>query len=153
MTEGWSLYLDFDGVLNNDPFLRHQKNHVSPEEHRLFDPANLAAADELIAKLPVARIIVSSSWRVGRSAAELAALLASEGLESSQLVADCTDVMGNREEEIRAHVLTSGASNFIVLDDEPLRSFGAHQFFRTPASKGLTRELVAHILQSLCGLP
>ena len=153
MAEGWSLYLDFDGVLNNAPFLRHQKNHVPPEERRLFDPANLAATDELIAKLPVARIIVSSSWREGRNARELAALLAGEGLKNSQLVADCTNALGSREEEIRTHALTSGAGNFIVLDDEPLRSFGAHQFFRTPTSQGLTRELVAHILQSLHGPP
>ncbi len=58
-----TLFLDFDGVLNNDNFLRHQKNHVRPEAHKLFDPANIASLNKLCCELQIAKIVISSTWR------------------------------------------------------------------------------------------
>ena len=147
--QSWTLYLDFDGVLNNDPYLRHQNNHSPREEHRLFDPQNLEAADFLCRELPIEAIIVTSTWRVGRSVEQLQALLRDEGFEHSHLIVDATHSIGERPEEIRAHVKRSGVQRFLILDDIQLHPFKRPTFFRTSASLGLTRPLAREILHAL----
>ena len=53
----WTMFLDFDGVLNNEPFLRHQRNHPRPEGQLLFDPENISdAARNLEARHPLVRL-------------------------------------------------------------------------------------------------
>ena len=147
--KAWSLYLDFDGVLNNDRFLRHQKNHLPRQQHRLFDPENLAAADLLCAELPVDHITVTSSWRVGRSIPELRELLRSEAFQHAHLISSVTDSMDDRTEEIRTHVLQNNVQHVLILDDEPLHPYRKPTFFRTSPGRGLTRAFVGEILQAL----
>lgn len=145
---GWRLYLDFDGVLNNDAFLRHQRNHLAPGEWRLFDPANVAALDLLCARLPVVEIVVSSSWKVGREVEELVGLLAREGARCAGLVRDVTSCRGSSPEH-RAREITDHAAScpisYLALDDMDLSGWLADgRFYRVSGAVGLTsRDVVA----------
>ncbi|MCX6117362.1 MAG: HAD domain-containing protein, partial [Proteobacteria bacterium] len=58
---GKVLILDFDGVLNNEPYLRRQKNH--PSGYRVFDPKNIASLNSLVETIKFDQIVVSSSWK------------------------------------------------------------------------------------------
>lgn len=54
------LFLDFDGVLNNQQaFLRDR-----PRGLRYFAPENVAVFRRMMKKLPDVKIVVSSSWRI-----------------------------------------------------------------------------------------
>jgi hypothetical protein len=147
------LFLDFDGVLNNERFLRHQRNHVATSEHRLFDPANLEALKRLCTDLPVETIVATSSWRLGRSITELRSMLAREGFAMSGLLKSVTinggfDVSG-RAQEILEYVAKREGLRWLAIDDLDLR-FGLESgFFRTAASRGLTLELVGEIIETL----
>jgi hypothetical protein len=148
-----TLFLDFDGVLNNDRFLRHQKNHVPPRERRLFDPANLEALDALCVRLPVERIVVTSTWRKGRTLEELQRLLGAEGLQASQLIQDVTVSLGPQPEaraaEIAEWVSRNTPQRILVLDDWELRIAAEEGFYRVDARSGLTLEVVKDLVQRL----
>jgi hypothetical protein len=144
--EGYRLYLDFDGVLNNDPFLRFQRNMVPKREQKLFDPQNVAAVDVLCSRLPVVRITISSSWRQGRTVQQLQQLLRSEGMASSHLIDSVTPTHGNRVDEILAHAQASRTDRFLVLDDMNLLPLTAPQFFRTSTAVGLNAGLCREIV-------
>ncbi|MFV8756147.1 HAD domain-containing protein [Nannocystaceae bacterium ST9] len=142
------LFLDFDGVLNGERFLRQQRNHSSPSGQRLFDPANLAALDQLCLRAPVNRIVVTSTWRIGRSVVALRKLLADEGFERAGRIADVTPDLGaglrSRAIEIRTWIAAQGPVRAVILDDVELGI--GEGFFRIDASEGLTLARVDEVL-------
>lgn len=148
-SEGFRLYLDFDGVLNNSPFLRHQRNTLPRREHRLFDQGNLAALELLCAELPVSSIVVTSTWREGRSVAELRALLAGEGFCYAGLVVDVTGSGACRADEILEHAGLAESSRYLVLDDLNLLPLSRPVFFQVSGAIGLDELLVGDMLGAL----
>jgi hypothetical protein len=149
-----TVFLDFDGVLVGDRFLRAQANHST--ERRLFDPANLAELDRLCSACDVQRIVISSTWRLGRSVAQLAALLESEGLGCATLVHDVTPDLGLggasvRRLEIQDWIDRHQPARAIVLDDLDLGALAAATVWpvRVPAYSGLTASLVDDLLARL----
>ena len=147
--KAWRLYLDFDGVLNNEPLLRHQRNHVPVDEHRLFDPENVEAANLLCSGLPVASVVITSSWREDRTLGELQVLLRDAGFGFSQLLVGATARLGDRTREIREHRAGAVRSECLVLDDEALGELAGCHVIRTSTSRGLDRELVSRVLLRL----
>lgn len=153
------LFLDFDGVLNGDRFLRHQRNHPPGRGHRLFDPDNLAALERLCVHAPVASIVVTSTWRVERSVVALRELLAGEGFGQVERIVDVTPDLGaglrSRAAEIHAWIAThgegagSGPIRPLILDDFDLGSRIGEGFFRVDGNEGLTLARVDEILASL----
>jgi hypothetical protein len=142
------VFLDFDGVLNGEGFVRQQRNH-DQGGHRLFDPLNLAALDRLCEQLPVAAIVVTSTWRIGRSVVELRRMLASEGFERADLILDVTPDLGaglrSRANEIASWIAEHRHPiRPVILDDCELgiRS----NFFRTDPWTGLTSAKVDEVL-------
>lgn len=130
--------MDFDGVLNNDPFLRHQRNHLEPSEHALFDPQNAQCLDQLCQRLPVSSIVITSTWRSGRSIDGLRSLMAAEGASCAGLVCDKTLEMSSRTQEIMAHVAQNPAHRWFALDDMVLDGLPTGRFYRVRPSTGLT---------------
>lgn len=150
------LFLDFDGVLNGDRFLRQQRNHPPHGGHRLFDPDNLAALDRLCVQAPVASIVVTSTWRIGRTLAGLRELLAGEGFEQAERIVDVTPDLGaalrSRAIEIRTWIAGHDPIRPLILDDFDLGGeLGGELegFFRIDASEGLTLARVDAVLASL----
>lgn len=147
--KGWRLYLDFDGVLNNEPFLRHQRNHVPASEHQLFDPENIEAANQLCGGLPVASIVITSSWREGRTLGDLQALLRDAGFGYSHRLVGTTPMLGDRTTEIRAHRDGVARGECLVVDDLALGELPGCHVIRPSMSRGLDGDLVSLILRRL----
>ena len=150
----WVLFLDFDGVLNGEAFLRHQRNHLPPGAHpRLFDPDNLHALDQLCLRLGIERIVVTSTWRLGRSLDQLRTMLAREGFpRADRLIAATPDFGGGlhaRPAEIASWAALHAPLRALVLDDAALAL--RRDFVRVDASCGLTLALVDAIVASRAG--
>lgn len=78
------IFLDFDGVLNHEQFYvrRHQADLKGYGEHPVseFDFNSVKVLNHIIAETG-AKVVVSSTWRGGRSIEELQAILDSVGFE------------------------------------------------------------------------
>lgn len=151
-----TLFLDFDGVLNNENFLRHQKNHVKPAEHKLFDPANIASLNRLCAELQIEKIVISSTWKKDRTLNEIQSLLSSEGFMFADKVRDVTPVLGvqyeARADEIKQWISANKPRAVLVLDDFDLAASIVEGFFRVNSAEGLTDKLVDFIILKLDGV-
>lgn len=138
------LFLDFDGVLNGEAFLRRQRNHG---QSRLFSPINMSALEQLCVRVPVTSIVVTSTWRIGRSLEVLRELLTGEGFDHGELVISATPDLGDRTLEIEKWIADHGqAIHPLILDDCQLRF--SDGFFRTDAWEGLTLDMVDRIVSS-----
>jgi len=146
---GWTLFLDFDGVLNNDGYLRNQRNHVAVADHRLFDPKNVAALNRLCADLPVIRLIITSTWREGRSVKELQCMLDKEGFAHEGLVAGKTASSGIRGEEIKSFLARTEHQRWLILDDMNLHDHFPEFLFQTSAAAGFTDAMCEMVLEAL----
>jgi hypothetical protein len=148
-----TLFLDFDGVLNNDNFLRHQKNHVRPAEHKLFDPANIDALNKLCGALKIEKIVISSTWKKDRTLSDIQNLLSSEGFMFVDRVRDVTPILGvqyeARADEIKEWISANKPQGVLVLDDFDLTTSIGERFFRVNSAEGLTDKLVAAIISKL----
>ena len=153
-TAEYSLFLDFDGVLNGDTFLRRQRNHGG---ERLTDPDNVGYLDALCRELPVDRIVVTSSWRKERTIAQLRELLAAEGFEHSDLITGmtgpCADTASARSSEIVRYAADANIRNWVAIDDFALELPPTGYFFRTSPSTGLDHRMYRNILKHLDGSP
>ena len=69
------LFLDFDGVLNSERFFRAQGNRYLPEQ---LDEGAVARLNAILARTG-AKVIVSSTWRLGYSMEQLQVILARHG--------------------------------------------------------------------------
>jgi hypothetical protein len=119
------LFLDFDGVLLNracwrEP-LKVKGKAATP------NPELVARLAEIVRRTG-ARIVVSSTWRVGRTADELTDILHAAGLPGSERVLDVTPygVDGRHVErgvEIRHWMAQrDDVESFVVLDDDDDRA-------------------------------
>ncbi len=148
-----TLFLDIDGVLNSEPFLRHQRNHTPPHEQALCDSENLRALEELCRAADIQHIVIASSWRVGRSVKELRYLLTREGFAMPGRIegatGDAPDTPEGRAAAIRAFVQMHQIAHFLVLDDYPLGTMPGGVVVQCNPNQGLTREHVSAIVERL----
>lgn len=81
------IFLDIDGVLNHEDFYKRRK--LGEFEYPLSElcPKTIANLNVLIAETG-AKVVISSTWRLGRSAAEIQVLLEGRGFTGE--VIDCT---------------------------------------------------------------
>jgi HAD domain in Swiss Army Knife RNA repair proteins len=151
--EAITLILDFDGVLNNEPFLRQEKNTGGT---RLFDPVNIESLNLLCTSLAIESIVVSSSWREGRTVEQLRSLLVQIHFAHSQLmVATTGPAIGvghdGRAKEISAWMATTSRHRVVVLDDYNLPDIPGAMCFQINAQQGLTKAKTEHI-SNVCTL-
>ncbi len=153
----WTLFLDFDGVLNNEPFLRHQRNHPPSDGPLLFDPENIRALNKLCDELPVSAIVISSSWRTNRELDALRLLLVREGFTTPGLIDGVTGAVAvsaeGRAKEIESYVDDQDLGDWFALDDFDLSPFMASKVLRIRASTGLTSQTVDEIMAALSTAP
>ena len=102
------IFLDIDGVLA--PIRRWDR-------YGDLDPACIKVLNEIVAGGD-ADVVVSSTWRHGKTVAELQAMLEEEGFAGHVLDVTPTDLDGaSREEEIAAWLAEHAVDGYVIIDD------------------------------------
>lgn len=144
------LFLDFDGVLNSDRFAT--EGPAMPEGEGWWGPSALdPRALELLRRLvETARceVVISSTWRLNHTRAELAALLGVEVLDVTPRLHRTPDgVPRTRGDEIRAWLESHPEVEvWIAVDDDPV---DVTSCVRTDPAVGLTEADVEALLAKL----
>lgn len=139
------IFLDWDGVLNNRPyFVEHKMSLVKALTNATpaFDPAAVERLNDLVAATG-AWVVISSSWRNGRSLTSLRGHLARRGFRG-YVYGKTPDLPGReRGDEIRQwldrHPLVT---SFVVLDDDADMTAVRENFVQTSMDTGLTDDHV-----------
>jgi hypothetical protein len=149
------LFLDFDGVLNNTGWFerQHAKWEADPaaalrtrrNEKDDLDPDNMAQLTVLARRVPPLQVVVSSSWRCGRSLADLRDYLAPAFTRNRVIGVTPRLESRLRHEEI-THWLKehqAEAARYLAFDDDThdMTPLGAN-FVHVHREKGLTAEHV-----------
>ncbi len=143
------LFLDIDGVLNRF------ETRPQPDAAGLaawLDPVHLPPLNRALLAT-AARVVISSSWRVGKELAELAVLLGDFGVLAP--VVGMTPVLPrqSRADEIAAWLAVRAAAPaaFAIVDDELVIEDGplAPHLVRTSRLSGLTEEHVGPLVTRL----
>jgi len=102
------IFLDIDGVLA--PIRRWDR-------YGDVDPACVQVLNEIVAQA-AADVVISSTWRHGRTIAELQAILESSGFTDRVLDKTPTGVPGaDRVDEIAAWLARHAAAAYVIIDD------------------------------------
>ena len=102
------IFLDIDGVLA--PITRWDR-------YGDLDPACIQVLNEIVASAE-ADVVVSSTWRYGKTASELQEMLEAEGFKGCVLDKTPTGAPGaNRGDEIAAWLAGHPVSGYVIIDD------------------------------------
>jgi hypothetical protein len=153
------IFLDFDGVLNNDPFLddvlrKENANHcLDIAAHKQIIPEKVELVNEIIAKTN-AKIVISSTWRQLHDIDFLRNLLKDMGLIGEiigttpikRVDTNCfwpNSPFTSRGDEINEWMKGKKIDSYVILDD--INEFFGDQeirFVETDAMIGLTKNNV-----------
>lgn len=147
-------FLDFDGVLNCTPYLvklQREQPGIEIGEAADIDPEAVARLNRLVREAS-AQVVISSSWRHGRTVPKLAELLRARGFEG-QVIGRTVDFVpnedpmskrhcGDRGDEIQAWIDTAPlygveVTSFVILDDSADMAHLADRLVRTSMDTGL----------------
>lgn len=153
------LFLDFDGVLNGDAYLTAVQSQMDERAaaggefwHLMLDPDAVERVNRIIDATGAA-VVVSSSWRKGRSRHDLLGLLVSAGFRHSIL--DKTPALGVRrgleiQDWMTAHAVH--AQDIVILDDDADMEHLLPRLVQTSFDTGLTDEHADRAIRMLAGL-
>lgn len=165
------IFLDFDGVLNSMPFLKRdgwfeasmtQREHVFWTQHintnvdimdvRMIDPEKIVLINQLI-KRTGAQVVVSSSWRIGRTIEALQDILEFHGFIGEIIDVTGEVYNGTRGDEINewlckeAFILDN--DEFIIIDDDSDMEPFMSRLVHTSMEVGLTQDHVDRAVEML----
>lgn len=155
------LFLDFDGVLNSARYFRDRFDGADPDgidaDQAQIDPESVALLNQIL-RATGAVIVISSSWRLIHTLAELDTLLRARGLDPSAEIIGATPDLYTRPrgEEIQAWLDDCAEwicwrMPFCILDDDcdmaHLSGFHVH----VPMQDGLTEAHVSRAIAMLDG--
>ncbi len=124
------IFLDIDGVLA--PIRRWDR-------YGDLEPACVAVLNE-IAEGARAEVVVSSTWRYGKSAAELQAMLAAAGFTGRVVGTTPLGPVGaDRGEEIAAWLAKHPVAGYVIVDDHPNVGALRGRLLLTDPARGLER--------------
>jgi hypothetical protein len=106
------IFLDIDGVLNSQLYYTTGRSDASGVRNDI-DPVAIELLNELINKTG-AKVVISSSWRVGRTVEELQSILNKEGFTGE--VIDKTKDLRDRED---GDAILRGNEIFCWIMDNP----------------------------------
>ncbi len=153
MNENLTLFLDFDGVLNNRIFAEKQRENPKEYIGKTFDSANLKELSRLCKSLSIDSIVVTSTWRIGKSIESLREMLARDGFDRSELIYDKTDdsTAGrqSRYEEIKDWLEIHGDRPYLIIDDNDIGCINEPRFYRVNSMEGLSTSDVDQLIKQL----
>lgn len=117
------IFLDFDGVLNSEQFIRALYRKEGPQGLiREFCPIATSNLMTILTEVPDAQIVVSSSWRLGTSLEELQQILFEHaGVPKGRVIGKTpVDIKyGPRGFEIQAWLdKHPEVTKFVIIDDD-----------------------------------
>lgn len=163
------LFLDFDGVLNSSEFLFELGEKLKADQEAaaymnmdlaMIDKKAVALLNQVVEQTHC-QIVVSSTWRMGRTRHDLQGILMTQGFQFGVFSSTPVSLDKTRGEEIGEWLLahekrTEGAAlkdpvtNFAIVDDDaddiPPYS---HRLVQTNREVGLTQEDVDRLIQML----
>ena len=128
------IFLDFDGVLNHEQFYgrRYEANFKGYGEHPVseFDFNSVAVLNHIIEKTD-AKVVVSSTWRLGRSIEELQTILDSVGFKG-EIIAKTPNLRNDGDYVLRGNEILKWIrdnkeligqyyhefENYVIFDDD-----------------------------------
>lgn len=140
------IFLDIDGVLA--PIRRWDR-------YGDLDPVCIQVLNEIVAR-GGAEVVVSSTWRYGKTAAELQEILEAQGFAGTVLDTTPTGTPGaSRGEEISAWLAEHDVSGYVIIDDHvDVGELRAHLVLTHPA-QGLqsadASRVIATLMRPLAG--
>lgn len=172
------IFLDIDGVLNSQLWYtkRRNYNHTEISKHYPyyeFDPDAISQLNRIV-KETNAKIVISSTWRIGRTIEELQDILNNVGFEGD--VIDITISFGgikgytiprgceiehwlesknfqriNWSKEVQSdYIEKSGVSNYIILDDDSDMLYEQREhFIQTTNNTGLDKKIADKAIDTL----
>jgi len=123
------IFLDFDGVLNSVEYMMFNKEEWnSGDSAGMVDPDAVALLNKLIEKTG-AKVVVSSTWRLGHTAEELFEILKRKGFTGEVIgrtpspffIDEENFVFSDRGHEIQKWLRSQKnmtIESFVILDDE-----------------------------------
>ena len=150
------IFLDIDGVLwtvAGDQLA--QKNKIRHPDHRELDPTRVILLENLINYYPDLRVVVSSTWRLGRSIPELQKILGPVigpriiGKTISMRAKDNRSVQRGREIQHWLDNTTEKVTDYIILDDDADMQGVAAHWFKCNAYDGMSFLTYARINEYL----
>lgn len=152
------IFLDFDGVLNDDPKLSyetHKKDFKLKNLSKHIHEDKISLVNNIVEKTG-AKIIISSSWRLLADIDELKTLLKEKGLKGEIL--DVTAKGGKEHDDRWKHIESKikeyKPSSFVILDDDHIsteKNFKNPNFVKTQDHTGLTKADVEKAIDILNG--
>jgi hypothetical protein len=134
------IFLDIDGVLA--PIRRWDR-------YGDLDPACVAVLNEIVAR-GRAEVVVSSTWRHGRTTAELQAMLVAGGFAGRVLDKTPDGVPGaTRGEEIARWLSEHAIAGYVIIDDHADMGELSSHLVQTESGHGLTPGHVERALKLL----
>lgn len=140
------LFLDFDGVLNTT---RYRREHPIPKGISFFeravyriDPIAVARVNKIL-DATGAKVVVSSTWRMGLRTEQLSKLLVAGGLVEGKVIGKTPSLPGDHRgsEILRWLDGNPDWQRYVVLDDDAFDMDGVRDhFLHVNPIHGLTDE-------------
>ncbi|MBA2939980.1 hypothetical protein HZF08_16840 [Paenibacillus sp. CGMCC 1.16610] len=141
------IFLDIDGVLVTT-------NSLTPSDKyfgHTFDKTCVQNLNEIL-NFTGAKIVISSSWREGRTLVQLQSIFKANGLEDCVIgVTPSFNGETIRGAEIKAYIDSfDGIESFVIIDDEEsmgnFESFLIETDFRTGITKSVKNEVIRRLM-------
>lgn len=141
------LFLDFDGVLNTDRFVR-----VNQQFGLCLEPSKLMYLKEIVNKTN-AHIVIHSSWRMyfdKTGSHYICKYMNDEFMKYGLVIDDCTRINLRRKESIEDYIVRHDLKEYVIVDDMYLSStLIDNHFIKTDAHYGITDQIKNEIIKML----
>jgi hypothetical protein len=156
------VFLDFDGVLNSNAYLTRLLARGSEHEADTLDPIQVERLNKIV-EATGASVVISSSWRHGRTTARLRNLLERQGFRG-RVIGKTPEWIRKTEGglfagETRGHEIQHWMDNadqygievgtFIILDDDPNMAHLADRHIKTYLHVGMLEEHMEQAIEML----
>ncbi len=156
------LFLDIDGVLNSREWYVSEERRIKKEQAKLkesdwrtirgysdLDPKLGAALTKIYDSVPGLEIVISSTWRLGRSLAELRDILSPFKIPRAAVIGATPRFSGAvRGVEIQSWLKDNadGTASFVILDDDSDMALLMGNLVKTDNAHGLTDAKAAEVI-------
>jgi hypothetical protein len=143
------IFLDIDGVLNSQNFFKTHKPNNDWKETDDIDRRAIAILNNILEKTN-AKIVISSSWRIGRTLENLKLMAKIVGIHPEKIFSK-TPVLNDKDRgfEIEAWLEQNKTEKFVILDDDSDMGNLMHHLVKTKSETGLTKELAEKVINLL----